>query len=89
VPPAEHVIDPQLLAIPVAVESMFVAVIARVRPCGPVWTCAVGFGWVAAGSEEPVLVPMSDTGRAAAVSVPAEIFTDWWTRHAGNDRIGA
>ncbi|MEJ3745346.1 hypothetical protein WEI85_18890 [Actinomycetes bacterium KLBMP 9797] len=30
--------------------------------------------------EAPVLVPISETERAAAVSVLADIFTAWWTK---------
>ena len=38
---------------------------------------------------EPVLMPMSDAERAAAVSAVAEILTAWWTRHGGDGKIGA
>jgi hypothetical protein len=36
--------------------------------------------------EEPVLVPMSEAERAAAVLVLVEILTDWWARHGSEDR---
>ena len=36
--------------------------------------------------EEPVLVPMSQAERIAAVSVLAEIFTAWWTKHASDNQ---
>jgi hypothetical protein len=38
--------------------------------------------------EEPVMVPMSDADRAAAVSVLAEILTAWWTKHATEGQVG-
>jgi hypothetical protein len=37
--------------------------------------------------EEPVLVPMSDAERAAAVSVLTEISAAWWTKHVTGGRI--
>jgi hypothetical protein len=38
--------------------------------------------------EEPVLVPMSDAERVAAVSALAEILTAWWTKHGSDGKIG-
>jgi hypothetical protein len=38
--------------------------------------------------EEPVLVPVLEANRAAAVSVLAEILTAWWTKHATNGEVG-
>lgn len=37
---------------------------------------------------EPVLAPMSDAERVAAVSVFTEIFTDWWAEHADGVKVG-
>jgi hypothetical protein len=36
--------------------------------------------------EEPVLVPMSESERAAAVSVLVGILADWWARRGSEDR---
>jgi hypothetical protein len=36
--------------------------------------------------EEPVLVPMSDADRAAAVSALTEILTAWWIKRQTIDR---
>jgi hypothetical protein len=36
--------------------------------------------------EQPVLVPMTDAERAAAVSAFTEILTNWWTKHADDDQ---
>jgi len=44
-----------------------------------------GSGTVPVTIEEPVLVPMSEAERAAAVSVLADILRDWWVKHGGGD----
>lgn len=35
--------------------------------------------------EQPVLVPMTDAERAAAVSAFTEILANWWTKHADDE----
>lgn len=37
---------------------------------------------------EPVLVPMSQAERAAAVSAFTEIVAGWWAKHADDERTG-
>ena len=43
----------------------------------------------ASEGEGPGLVPMSDAGRAAAVSVLAEILAAWWMKRASDGQVGA
>ena len=46
------------------------------------WTASVTI-------EEPGLVAMSDTDRAAAVSVLADVLAAWWMKRASAGQVGA
>ena len=78
------------------IAGMIASVVARRASVVAVDRCMVtgargGRGsWTASVTiEEPGLVAMSDTDRAAAVSVLADVLAAWWMKRASAGHVGA